>query len=111
MDERRPRLLKVVIVQIISVFVLFFIVFLAYCAFTTRAANKRAEALCLSVPRGSNVDVAMKAIRAADTEPRLRHLSPDSPGAGFRGAFVERWYCSFTISGNKVIDHEVRLID
>jgi len=55
--------------------------------------------------------VAETAIASIDTDPRLRFSSADHLSVGFYGALLDRWFCNVSISGGKVIENEVRLID
>jgi hypothetical protein len=105
------RLLKVAAVQIVTLFFLGVVAFFAYAVFASNNAKSKAEAVCNSVAIGAGIDVAAKVIEGVEAEARLRSASPEFLSVGFRGAFVERWSCSFKISDGKVAAHEVRLFD
>ncbi len=105
------RQLKRTFVQITSMFVLLIAAFLAYAEFSTHRGRAKAEALCNAIPIGTNVKAAEASIASTETDELLRFSSPTHMGAGFRGAFMERWVCKATISKEIVIQKEVRLID
>lgn len=105
------KLLWVALVQIVTVFVLLVVVFLGYAGFATHSARGKAEALCKSIPVGTEARVAETAIASIDTDPRLRFSSENRLGAGFYGALLDHWFCTVSISDGKVIENEVRLID
>jgi hypothetical protein len=77
----------------------------------THSARDKAEALCKSIPVGTDARVAETTIASIDTDPRLRFSTENHLGAGFYGAVWDRWFCTVDISNGKVIDNEVRLID
>jgi hypothetical protein len=85
--------------------------FLAYAEFSTHRGRAKAEALCNAIPVGTNVRAAEASIASVETDELLRFSSETHLGAGFRGAFTERWVCNATISQEMVIQNEVRLID
>lgn len=103
--------LCVALVQIATAFVLLVAVFLGYAGFATHSAREKAEALCKSIPVGTDARVAEAAIASIHTHPRLRFSIENRLGAGFYGAVWERWFCTVAISEGKVIENEVRLID
>jgi hypothetical protein len=105
------KLLWVAFVQIATAFVLLVVVFLGYAGFATHSARGKAEALCKNIPVGTEARVAETAIASIDTDPRLRFSSADHLSVGFYGALLDRWFCNVSISGGKVIENEVRLID
>lgn len=107
--EFRP--LKRVIVQITTLIVLLVFGFLAYAAFATHKGQSKAEALCKAIPVGTQAKIAEATISRIDTDKRLRFSSTDKMGAGFHGAFMDRWFCNVSISDGKVVDSEIRLID
>ena len=105
------RLLKVAAVQIGTLFFLVIVTFFVYGAIASNSGKSKAEAVCNSVAIGSGIDVATKVIEGTETEARLRSVSPDFLSIGFRGAFVERWYCNLRISDGRVVAYEIRLLD
>lgn len=105
------KLLWVAFVQIVTGFVLLVAVFLGYAGFATHSARGKAEALCKSIPIGTEARVAEAAMASIDTNPRLRFSSEDHLSTGFYGALLDRWFCNVSISDGKVIENEVRLID
>lgn len=105
------RSLRRAVVQITTAFILLIAAFLAYAEFATNNGRAKAEALCKTIPIGTNARTAEKEIASADTESRLRFSSAEHMGAGFHGAFLDRWFCNVAISDGKVVNSEVQLID
>ncbi|MES2949465.1 MAG: hypothetical protein V4858_13070 [Pseudomonadota bacterium] len=105
------RYLKRALVQIATLFVVLVAAFLACAAFATHSGRTKAEALCTTVPVGTNARTAEIAFASADTDAWLRFSKPDQIGAGFHGAFMERWMCNVAISDGKVVGNEGRLVD
>jgi hypothetical protein len=105
------RSLRRTLVQITTAFALLALTFLAYAEFATHSGRAKAEALCKTIPIGTDAALAETTISRASTDLQLRFSSSDLMGAGFHGAFLDRWFCNVAISGGKVVDNEVRLID
>ncbi|WP_374490905.1 hypothetical protein [Zoogloea sp.] len=105
------RSLKRALVQITTAFALLVLAFLAYAEFATHSGRAKAEALCKTIPIGTDAALAETAISGTNTDSQLRRSGPDHMGVGFPGAFLDRWFCDVSISGGKVVDNEVRLID
>lgn len=105
------RLLKLALVQVATALVLLVATFLAYAELASHSGRAKAEALCLTMPVGSDVKVAEAAIASADIDSRMRFSSTERMGGGFHGAFLDRWFCYVAISEGKIVGTEVRLID
>lgn len=105
------RLVKVALVQIVTIFFLCVLAFVGVAEIASYGSKSKAEALCDSVPPGSSVDAAIKAIQGADTHAKLKITSPPYLGVAFGGAFLDRWLCSFTTADGKVVAREIRYLD
>lgn len=105
------RLIKVALVQIMTIFFLCVLALIGVAKIATDGLESKAEAICDSVPLGSGVDAAIRAIQGADTHVKLKITSPSFPGVAFGGPFTGRWFCSFTVVDGKVVAHEIRYLD
>jgi hypothetical protein len=105
------KLLKKTFVQIVAVLLSFIFLFIGYGSITSKYAKSKAEEVCTSIPVGTSSDTAVKTIQQIDTDPKLILLSPNMISVGFRGAFLDRWFCNLSIDQDRVISGEIRLLD
>lgn len=105
------RPLKRALVQLATTLAVLVGAFFVYGSFATHQGKKKAEALCETMPVGTDERTARAAIAAADTGSGRRFFEVDRASVAFQGAFLDRWLCTVAISNAKVVSNEVRLID
>jgi hypothetical protein len=107
----KPSPVKIAAVQLLTLAGLGVAAFVAYAVLASQHGRGHAQALCDAVPVGTSAEAATQAVQDADTTPRLRWVKGGTFGAGFHGAFTERWVCNLSVKDGVVVAQEVRVVD
>jgi hypothetical protein len=94
-----------------AVLMLLVVGLLSYVGIATHHAKSQAEEICTSIPIGTTESAANMALSHEKSDSHLWHSSPTLLSIGFKGAFVERFFCNIQIKDGKVVSSEIRLID
>jgi hypothetical protein len=101
----------IAIVQIAFALVVAVVAFLAYAGITTHRASANAADLCKKVHIGQDARSAEATLLGGAGDFVIGGMSSGELGIGYKGAFVEKWFCHVSFVDGRVSKVETIHLD
>ncbi len=100
-----------IVTTMIVILIMVVVVLCSYVPISNRSAHTKANNACNSIDlRQSRVFAALTLSQVSADFP-LRIFDSDTMRVGFKGAFVEKWFCNVTVANDRVVSKVVRHFD